>query len=68
MARLAWLAAALALLACDEAHEGANGSPCLKNSDCASDHCVATVCEPKPVFGGAGSGGSGGSGGSAGSS
>lgn len=69
VAKQAWGAAlvlAALLLACDESYEGANGSPCLKNQDCASDHCVATVCQPKPVFNGQASGGAGGDSGSAG--
>lgn len=50
------LGAALALgfaglVGCEEANEGANGSACLKNRDCASEHCVATICQPKPTFG-----------------
>jgi hypothetical protein len=54
------------LLACDEPNEGANGSPCLKNRDCASDRCVATTCQPKPAFGGAAEEGAAGETGSAG--
>lgn len=53
---------ALSLGACDESNDGANGAPCLKNRDCASNRCVATICQPMPTFEGesAGSGGSGG--------
>ncbi len=45
------LAALALLVACDDAGQGSNGSPCLKNADCASDRCVATLCQPKPAFG-----------------
>jgi hypothetical protein len=60
------LAFAVALLGCDESNEGANGSPCLKNKDCASNRCVATTCQPQPVFGGQAAAGEAGAGGEAG--
>ena len=37
----------------DEDERGPNGTPCLRNRDCASDHCIATTCQAKPVFQGA---------------
>ncbi len=63
------LLGALLLGACDESNEGANGAPCLKNRDCASNRCVATICQPMPSFegesAGSGGGGDGGQGGEA---
>ncbi|MBI4950585.1 MAG: hypothetical protein HY908_00990 [Myxococcales bacterium] len=72
-AGLVALVVAAAAAACSR-HRG-NGQPCMRNSDCASEICLASLCQAPPVYGtttsyptissggSAGQGGTGGTGG-----
>ncbi|RYE91938.1 MAG: hypothetical protein EOO75_07795 [Myxococcales bacterium] len=49
-AEITAVALLLAAACGDEDERNPNGSACLKNRDCASDRCVAALCQARPAF------------------
>ncbi|MCC6528441.1 MAG: hypothetical protein IT373_37695 [Polyangiaceae bacterium] len=48
-AGLVALVVAAAAAACSR--HRVNGQPCMRNSDCASEICLASLCQAPPVYG-----------------
>ena len=56
---IALVVSVLGVTACDFGVAQPNNSPCTKNDDCESKHCIASVCRAAPQFGGASAGAAG---------